>query len=642
MASGRGPVRRAQLIAPFGVGAMLTTAGGASMICAGLDYWFASDMDPSESLDESEYELREWRLEKSLGVGRFMLPPDYRDSRGSVQRNLHLTVPFFRFPRWSVCPRRSCRRMEEIPLTARGPQRCRHCEQQGRKVNLVQVPFVAMCSNGHLQDFPWREWVHRSVNPTCKGVLRLRGTGGTSLAAQKVECECGVASRSLAGITSVRKEDGVEIASLSADLDPDPSTAFLCQGHKPWLGKEAHGSCGAQLRGSLRNASNVYFADVRSAIFLPRTEFGASAELLGILDGPAMSSMVTTLLQASGGPTAPVVGALMSALKGAGYPVYSEQQVGAALASKWDEMQGSSGAPMPGEEPDDALRRGEFDLLRDDIDSAELRVVRKPLELFGGIVSGPFARVCLATRLKETRVLAGFARVEPISDPNPESRKALLWHNPPSHGQGWLPAYEVFGEGIYLELDEDRLKDWERIEEVRYRADGLAAAARGGRLGSAFISGSATPRYLLLHTLSHLLMNGLTFECGYSTAALRERLYVCDEPGKEMAGILIYTASGDAEGTLGGLVRMAEPAQLEQLLGKVLEAAQWCAADPVCMESGPQGPDSCNLAACHNCSLVPETACEAMNRFLDRGLVVGTLSSPGIGFFDSGSRVLAL
>ncbi len=129
-------------------------------------------------------------------------------------------------------------------------------------------------------------------------------------------------------------------------------------------------------------------------------------------------------------------------------------------------------------------------------------------------------------------------------------------------------------------------------------------------------------------------MNGLTFECGYSTAALRERLYVSSADSKgPMGAILIYTASGDAEGTLGGLVRMGEPGQLEPLMRRVLDAATWCSADPVCMEAGPQGPDSCNLAACHNCALVPETACEAMNRFLDRALLVGTLDDPTVGFF---------
>jgi hypothetical protein len=142
---------------------------------------------------------------------------------------------------------------------------------------------------------------------------------------------------------------------------------------------------------------------------------------------------------------------------------------------------------------------------------------------------------------------------------------------------------------------------------------------------------------VLLHTLAHVLIARLTFECGYSAASLRERLYVSEEEPR-MAAVLIYTAAGDSDGTMGGLVRMGKPGLLEPVLRRALADAAWCAADPVCLEIGDrggQGPDSCNLAACHNCALVPETACEEFNRFLDRGLLVGTVSSPSLGFFQA-------
>ncbi len=142
------------------------------------------------------------------------------------------------------------------------------------------------------------------------------------------------------------------------------------------------------------------------------------------------------------------------------------------------------------------------------------------------------------------------------------------------------------------------------------------------------------PRLVLLHTLAHLLINQLTYECGYSSASLRERLYV--SPGGDgMNGLLIYTAAGDSEGTLGGLVRMGQPERFEEILRNAITNARWCSSDPVCMDSHGQGPDSCNLAACHSCALLPETACEEFNRFLDRGLVAGTRDNPGLGFFSS-------
>ena len=146
-----------------------------------------------------------------------------------------------------------------------------------------------------------------------------------------------------------------------------------------------------------------------------------------------------------------------------------------------------------------------------------------------------------------------------------------------------------------------------------------------------------TPRLVLLHTLGHLLINELVFACGYSSASLRERLYVSTTPGQEMAGLLIYTAAGDSEGTMGGLVRMARPDNLSAIFTSALTDARWCSSDPVCMDAGErgQGPDSCNLAACHACALLPETSCEEFNRFLDRGLVIGTFDDPGLGFFSS-------
>ena len=145
------------------------------------------------------------------------------------------------------------------------------------------------------------------------------------------------------------------------------------------------------------------------------------------------------------------------------------------------------------------------------------------------------------------------------------------------------------------------------------------------------------PRFILIHTFAHLIMNQLTFECGYSSAALRERLYISSNASSPMSGVLIYTADGDSEGTMGGLVRMGKQIYIEPVIKKALDSAKWCSSDPVCMEMGNskgQGPDACNLAACHNCALVPETACEEFNRFLDRGIVIGTIENPSLGFFD--------
>jgi len=177
-----GPLRRSQMIAPFGTGALVVARNGVSLISAGLDHWFERE-DGSLGVDIEEYKVHEWRLERLLEVDHFRLPADYRRPYlGEDVPNANLTQPFLRFPRWHFCP--SCNRLSERPLTERGRIWCPACERGRGRRPLFQVPFVAMCDRGHIQDFPWREWVHHSAGMSCLRDLRLVATGGASLAAQ--------------------------------------------------------------------------------------------------------------------------------------------------------------------------------------------------------------------------------------------------------------------------------------------------------------------------------------------------------------------------------------------------------------------------------------------------------------------------
>ena len=253
-----------------------------------------------------------------------------------------------------------------------------------------------------------------------------------------------------------------------------------------------------------------------------------------------------------------------------------------------------------------------------------------------GISSEVFSKINLVERLRETRVLAGFNRVFPEQTPDAEKRTAQLWLRRPHRQESWLPGYCVFGEGLFFKLSEPRSPNGNSGRRSSRRVDKLRAFYATAQTRRNLRDRDLSARFVLVHTLAHVLINQLTFECGYSSAALKERLYVSTEHGREQAAVLIYTAAGDAEGTMGGLVRMGKPDYLEDVVDAALRGASWCASDPVCMEIGSgsgQGPDSCNLAACHSCGLVPETACEEFNRFLDRGVLVGTLDKPSLGFF---------
>lgn len=605
---------------------MTTGPDGISVMTAGLDSWFRREGggEDSANLDLSEFRVEEWRLQRYLNVDEFRLPPDHRSPRSLATGpapNTALTLPMVRFPQVHFCRNGKCLRLTQLPLHTRGRKRCPHCD----KGWLVQVPFVAVCAAGHAQDIPFREWVHRSLSPSCSGALRLRSTGGASLAAQVVECDCGK-SRSMAGIT----EGSADRSFLSSNLTK--AEDYLCPGRQPWHGSEEPGECGGPIKGSLRSASNVYYAVTRSSIYLPQSDDPRTGQVLELFESHAGLGTVLQVLHDSGQRGSP---ATIRNVARADLEPFSEDVLEAALdtyfSDRSDVPREDDAGPVDGEV---AFRRAEFNALREPQQHVELESRAFEMAKYGQWMSEHFEAIVLVDRLRETRAMVGFERIVPETPTQLEQRKKLLRIN--GAGDAWLPAALVYGEGLFLGLREERVVEWESRAEVRDRAALMQrrfddAAARRK------LNGRELPgRVLLLHTLAHLLINQLTFDCGYSSASLRERLYVSPAPNA-MAGLLIYTAAGDTEGTMGGLVRMGRPEYLTQVVAHALEGATWCSADPVCMEVGSitgQGPDSCNLAACHNCALVPETACEQFNRFLDRGAVVGDADNPTLGYFS--------
>lgn len=627
-----GPVRRAQLIAPFGVGAMSVMKGGVSLMTAGLDHWYEREPGPHQDVrvDPDEFIIQEWRLERALHVGHFRTPPDFRKRRGFgvAIPNSFLTVPFVRFPQWHFCPR--CRRLEKVAATHRARVICPECREEGwRNQEMAQVQWVAICGRGHIQDFPWREWVHRTSTPACQETTRLFATGGTGLAAQQVRCDCGVPPRNLLGV--VDAEEHMARTTLSDRLEN--GAPYLCSGHMPWLGQGASEACGLPVKGSLRNAGNVYYSEVRSALFLPRESDTVSNTLLNLLDEPTYSAVIRIMEE----ETTPVY--LRRSAPGP-LTLYSDAEITGALAIILAGRREAAEPPetLAGEnaaEIELRFRQAEHAALRAPRTSEDLVVRASPLTEYAADIRNVLARVTLIEKLRETRAFVGFSRIFAEDGRTLTQKKAALWRAMPRRTQSWLPAHVVYGEGLYIELDEARVRLWEQNPDILDRVAGLGARYRRLQHDRRLRERAVTPRLVLVHTLSHLLMSRLTFDCGYSSASLRERLYVSDSRDTPMAGVLIYTAAGDAEGTMGGLVRMGKAGQLEPVFRRALANAEWCSADPVCAETSMQGPDSTNLAACHSCALVPETACEEFNRFLDRALVVPTIRDPHLAFFQA-------
>jgi hypothetical protein len=625
----RSPIRRAQIIRPFGVGAIVVSPQGVSLMGAGLDHWFETDTGATENVNEVEYRVEEWRLERALNVSHFRLPPDFRrPDRFRPSVNEGLTIPYVRFPTWHRCQR--CNLLMQLPTSAQGRIQCPECvAKYGRKAGyLVQVSTIAMCKLGHIQDFPYSEWVHRDLTPSCHGPIRLFATGAATAANEKIVCDaCGM-HRTLGGVLQSDGENTVLSLSLVGG-----GVLYTCRGEKPWLGRGIADPCDEQLHGALRAATNVYFPLVRSSLYIPRGSEDAPEDLIETLRTPPVSTLVH-LLRTVGQDMDPRVlrGQYFDAFRG-----FTDEQIKRSLNVIEAQLRAVGSIRVSGDDEETAFRREEFAVLSERREDSQL-VIRQPdMTRYEGLVRRLFDRVMLIEKLRETRVLWGFNRLLPDSPVSMDNRKHLLWKDYPELEHTWLPAYSVFGEGIFLRFDEDRLSEWERSEEVVRRIDRLVdryervVAERGGN------ASLLSARLVLVHTLAHLMINRLAFSSGYSSASLRERLFVTSNPSGRMAGLLLYTADGDSEGTLGGLVRIGKPGNLEPVLQEALEEATWCSGDPVCMEiggAGGQGPDSCNCAACYRCALVAETSCELQNRFLDRAMWVGTLTDPAIGLWN--------
>jgi hypothetical protein len=190
----------------------------------------------------------------------------------------------------------------------------------------------------------------------------------------------------------------------------------------------------------------------------------------------------------------------------------------------------------------------------------------------------------------------------------------------------WLPAIEQFGEGIFLHINPEYIHSWRQRSEVIERANELH---HGEAVEASHFN--RPPKHLgvtywALHSLSHAVMAELALECGYPISSLKERIYASGAGQSDRFGILVYTSTAGAQGTLGGLSEMAK--RIPEILAKAVSGLELCSNDPICADhhAGTEHDERpLHGAACHACILVPETSCEARNTRLDRGLLVSTL-----------------
>ena len=555
-----GEVRPNQLVTTFGPGSLVDTVKD-SVTILDTNYW-----------KEKGKRISDGRLAAYLGVNCFYTPRT--TSNGDL--------PIASFPYIHNCNYIKCGRLFDIRENFdldkyyRIGARCPDCGS-------VAYPsrFIIMCRRGHVDDFPWKWWVHQGDNK-CDGKLKMYSTGHTStLADMIVECEkCG-AKRSLSGA-----------------MQPENFIDLKCSGNHPFRPRQHKEKCDEKIIPSQRGASNVYFPVIRSAISIPPwtdplfnliDEHMRLIEQMTEMKVPNVDDLIFNQYFASN---------------------YSREDFDKALAKRRKNIkefveikQMEYLAITHHDDPTYASDRKYFKT-----EEEEVHEVLKPY----------FSRIIKITRLRDVMVLLGFTRVDaPDPDANTDEQVNIVPLNK-TRTESWLPAVEVNGEGIFIEFNRDSLKKWMNIESVLRMSNIYKKCYEeycSYRKWNKIIKRDA--KYVLLHTFSHLLIKEMSLQSGYSSSAIKERIYATDD----MAGILLYTGSSDKEGSLGGLVELGKFEKLLNIIKGAFDNALICSNDPECLSNSPTSEKS-NGAACHSCCMISETACENGNRLLDRALVV--------------------
>jgi len=596
-----GQIRQSQVVTTFGPGALVDLVDQAVLV-GGLDFWRL----PAGTRSLTEPRLRDSLARRLAGSDLqlnadrpFLEPPRGDDQAPSYASGIEV----LELPRWFACQNESCRALVRSDGLELKSGRYVHFCERGKRTEAVPVRFVGACRNGHVDDFPWIDFCHAGQR------------GGERCAAPSLKLE--------EGATGDFSEIVVRCESCRAS--ERLSTAFAgnqpsCSGERPWLGSEGAEGCDQRVRLMVRTASNVYFPQVVSALSIPSPGGELDEAIERVWD--VLKSVTPETL-----PVFRTIEKVRVALEG-----FDDEEVLAAVRKR---QEGTAAEVEP-------LRSAEY-----------RHLIAQPIEQPGDLPSSTdtfFARraaldwtlpagvaaVVLIKKLREVRVQVGFTRLEPAVadlqgeyDLGVESQQLALTAD-------WLPATEILGEGLFLQLDEDAVREWEARSAVTGRAAELEAGYRRAVAGKRKPPEFPGVRFYLLHSLSHFLVTAIADHCGYAASAIRERIY-CAPAGDDapMAGILLSTGTAGNDGTLGGLVEQARA--LDRHLRRAWDEAVLCSNDPVCARHSPENDLEERYlegAACHGCLFIAECSCERFNRHLDRALVAPTLGhDPGLAFF---------
>jgi hypothetical protein len=630
-----GEVRHGQLITTYGPGAMVDLPD-RSVVVGGLNLWHYGRDDDSCFIDEPRLIAK---LRHLLNVGTLQLkrPPNEDDnfaqkfkSSGGI-RSPQFPLWFVAQPRDPLHHEEAGKRFRTRPLIHKDrlvDEKYPLKDSSGKlqKLDVVPVRFVQCCPNGHLSDVDWDRFAHEGSRSRCQEDLWLDEAGaGNDFNEIYVRCpQCGKRQ----ALASTKSEDGKK------------SLLGKCLGSRPWLGNfSAEASCIDENNNPrynrllVRSASNAYFPEVVGAISIPAAEDPlrqliithlsdfqpyTSAKKLAL--AIELEMLKSNLLEPLRGRDPEEVMTILEAMRGhkdapiAKQPALKEQEIQALYAPP-----GSLGSKDP---------------------ASTFHAEILPLSGKPSWFTDRFDRVLKVHRLREVMALIGFARLEPIvkgvdGDLIDQHAVGATRAAINSKELDWVPAIENFGEGLFLGVNAKALQAWGDSDGVKQHSSRHSGACtlwnRDHGLKPNEFAWPGAP-YLMLHSLAHLLITTAALECGYGASAIKERIY--SFPLLQRYGILLYTSGSGSEGTLGGLVSLAD--RIDQLLADALEHGRLCSNDPFCSMHHPEDPLEKRYshgAACHGCLLIAETSCEQGNQFLDRAFVVPTLAVADAAFF---------
>lgn len=596
-----GQIRQSQLITSFGPGSMVDLPNH-SVLIGGLDYWTPGG---EEIVEPRLVEKLKQLFDPPLKVLKLIGPPPDNEDPTAPQTG----VTAWQFPEWFITQdmdRDASHGMVRARMLVHRKRltKGKFIDDDKKNRSVVPVRFVRACRNGHIGDIDWYSFVHGG--PTeCRRQLWIeeRGTSG-DLAEVYVRCECGNAERSMA----------LAIES--------PDTMLRCDGKRPWLGPYANEKCGEPNRLLIRTASNAYFSQVMSVISLPDRNVELREAVEQVWDFIGEVEDVSELrYERRKARVHSVLGDYSDADAFAEIKAIRGQSVGQVKTIKQAEMETLIASK---------------DELGDDKPDGTFFARTLPKAIWDRPWMDPVERIVLVHRLREVMAQVGFTRFEAVSPDIDGELEMGVRRASLAREITWLPAVENRGEGVFIQFKKEAVENWATRPEVieqgmrLYRGYEAWTAERPGASKKFVEEGGLLP-YVLFHSFSHMLITAVSLECGYPASSIRERIYTIPDVGY---GVLIYTGTSDAEGTLGGLVQVGR--RIHEHILDALRMGELCSNDPVCAQHEPSNQHERRFlhgAACHGCLLISETSCEQHNEFLDRALVVSTVDNLGVEFF---------